>query len=725
MCKKLIYLTCFGFVLGLTLTNAANAQDPNLLGWWKLDESSGNIAYDSSGNFNDGVLTQVGGFLIADPQWVYGYAGGALWLDGVDDFIEVPHDESQRPGEEVTVMAWINTPRYRGAGNSGWQAILTKGLQFRLYNLYLIDESSGLHFSIGPEGSFVGSASIATVPLNEWVHVCAQVIDGGHLYYINGEPSEPIDGAGEGTVIPRLGEETIRIGNAPENNSFLGKIDDARVYNGALSQEEIQLIMISGLSSAATLPSPDNGAQEVPRTTLLSWKEGQYSDTRNVYFGTDFNDVNEASESEPRGVLAAERQNDTTFDPLGTDLLEFNKTYYWRVDEINDLDPNSPWKGAVWSFTTANFLTVDDFEDYNDYEPHRIFDTWKDGFGTITNGATVGYPDPDFDAGEHFVETSITHNGKQSMPFFYDNDSKYSEAERRWTDAQDWTRENVDSLTIWFRGHPAKVSSFAEEPTGIFTVKGIGGDIWDRFDEFHFAYKELSGSVKMIAKVDSIENTDPYAKAGIMIRDTLDANARYCALLMTPENGVRYQYRTSVNNITDREFDPNVAVPSWVRLERTSGGLVRAYYSADGDTWTPFTLKAITMSMPIYIGLAVTSHDPIVPCEAKFSNVDFPDTTVDPEWTAQDIGVPTNEVEPMYVVLNGSAVVYHDDPNASLIDEWTRWEIPLQRFADLGINLSSVNSFGIGFGNRNNPQAGGQGKMYIDDIRLYLPAVTE
>ena len=79
MCKQLIYLTCFGLMLGLSLISAANAQDPDLMGWWKLDEKSGTIAYDSSGNGNDGDLIQTDGNPINNPQWVYGYAGGALW----------------------------------------------------------------------------------------------------------------------------------------------------------------------------------------------------------------------------------------------------------------------------------------------------------------------------------------------------------------------------------------------------------------------------------------------------------------------------------------------------------------------------------------------------------------------------------------------------------------------------------------------------------------------
>ena len=85
----------------------------------------------------------------------------------------------------------------------------------------------------------------------------------------------------------------------------------------------------------------------------------------------------------------------------------------------------------------------------------------------------------------------------------------------------------------------------------------------------------------------------------------------------------------------------------------------------------------------------------------------------------QDIGILSNAAEQMYVVLNESAVVNNDNPNAAQLAEWTEWRIDLQDFADLGVDLTNVDSIGIGFGERNNPQAGGSGLVFFDDIRLY------
>jgi hypothetical protein len=129
------------------------------------------------------------------------------------------------------------------------------------------------------------------------------------------------------------------------------------------------------------------------------------------------------------------------------------------------------------------------------------------------------------------------------------------------------------------------------------------------------------------------------------------------------------------------------------------------------------------MTSNVYIGLAVTSHNNNSTCEAKFSNVKITGT-VGTQWMNQDIGILNNDPEPLYVAVSNTAdnpaVVIHDDPAAATIDTWTEWVIPLQAFADQGINLTNVDSIAIGLGTRGNQTTpGGSGKMYFDDIRLY------
>jgi len=132
-------------------------------------------------------------------------------------------------------------------------------------------------------------------------------------------------------------------------------------------------------------------------------------------------------------------------------MLEWDTAYYWRIDEVNNTNPDSPWTGILWSFTTANFLIVDDFESYNDLDPadpdsNRIFNVWLDGFDDPTNGSLVGYDTPPF------AEQIIVHGGNQSMPLYYDNSVGYSEATLTLTYPRDWTEKGVNTLTIWFRG---------------------------------------------------------------------------------------------------------------------------------------------------------------------------------------------------------------------------------------------------------------------------------
>ncbi len=131
------------------------------------------------------------------------------------------------------------------------------------------------------------------------------------------------------------------------------------------------------------------------------------------------------------------------------------------------------------------------------------------------------------------------------------------------------------------------------------------------------------------------------------------------------------------------------------------------------------------MDTPAYIGLAVTSTNVEAACEAKFSNVSFGDTSVGPQWTDQDIGITSNAAETMYVTVgDGSgtaAKAYHADPDAALIGDWTEWNIPLMDFSGQGVVLTDISKLAIGFGGADNPQPGGSGLVYIDDIRLYLP----
>jgi len=280
-------------------------------------------------------------------------------------------------------------------------------------------------------------------------------------------------------------------------------------------------------------------------------------------------------------------------------------------------------------------------------------------------------------------------------------------------------------LSLWFHGIPASVGSFVEGPVGTYTMTAAGVDIWDTADEMHYAFKTLSGIGSISAKVESLQNTDDFAKAGVMIRNSLDPDSAYTSLLLTPANGVRFQYRQNAGDITDREFDDTLVAPYWIKLERDAGSGFRGYTSPDGINWQQFTLRpSVTMGTDVYIGLALTSHVAGVTCEAVFSNVTTTGT-ISGQWTSQDIGIVSNAAEPLYVALSNAsgapAVVANADPAAATIDAWAEWRVPLQAFADQGINLVNVDKIAIGLGSKGGAAAGGTGTVYIDDIRLYQP----
>jgi len=705
----------------MILTSVAQAGP---VGFWRFEEGTGTIANDNSGNGRHGTL-------LGTPEWVSGPdgLGGALAFNpdgctGVDCGI---FDPTNGTGQ-FTVALWAF---WDGTGTD--QHFLSKSNEWGADTMMFQIELWGAHTEaaytdrVGISYAPAGSVPFSIMPTNEWVHL-ALTFDGRNaILYLNGVDEE---GPKPFSIGPNV-DAMVEIGytsTRPSGNYrvFHGTLDEICIYGFSLSEQEVQNIMAGRviLSGTASLPKPGNQAVEVVQGAVLSWMAGDFAAAHDVYLGKVFEDVNAAArDNDPNNVLVSRNQQGTVYVP--PEILEFGQSYYWRIDEFNDLEPNSPWKGDVWSFTVIDYFTVDNFESYTDYPPEDIFSRWKDGYGIDENGALIGYDSPDIDAGEHFVETSIVHDGEQSMPYFYNNISPatFSEARYGFSSGQDWTREGVGTLSLWFKGHPAYLGGFAEAPAGTCTVTGSGVDIWDIADQFHFAFKEISGAVKIIAKVDSISETDPFAKAGVMIRDTLDAGSTYAAVLVTPQNGVRFQYRNAAGAVTDRQFAEGITAPQWVRLERTTGGLIRAYYSADGTTWERFGLIQVAMSTPVYAGLAVTSHNVELACEAVFSDVSFPDTSVDPQWTDRDVGMLSNEPEPMYVtIVDGggtAATVYYSDPNASLIKDWTQWNIPLTAFSDRGIVLTDVGELAIGFGGADNPQPGGSGLVFFDDIRLY------
>jgi hypothetical protein len=208
-------------------------------------------------------------------------------------------------------------------------------------------------------------------------------------------------------------------------------------------------------------PQPANGAADVAMTTALSWTAATNATSHQVYLGPDKEAVRTADVSSPeyKGNPALGSES------LDPGKLAWYTLYYWRVDAVTD---TGTVKGPIWSFTTADFLLVDDFESYTDDDAagQAIWQTWIDGFGVADNGAQVGYLLPPY------CEQTIVHGGNQSMPLVYDNTDPVtnSEAQLTLTAPRDWTAEGVGTLSLWFRGS----SGNAAEPLYIAISNSTG-----------------------------------------------------------------------------------------------------------------------------------------------------------------------------------------------------------------------------------------------------------
>jgi hypothetical protein len=247
-----------------------------------------------------------------------------------------------------------------------------------------------------------------------------------------------------------LGDVTLAQGTAKDTYTYNTTVDLGGVAAkyvkltvnsgyGLMGQFGLSEVRLLYIPAQAREPQPASGTVDVGPDAVLSWRAGRGAVTHQVYLSTD-----------EQAVVDGTALADTVSEPaLNADgLLELGRTYYWKVNEINEAQTPPSWEGEIWSFSTQSSILVDDFESYND-EDNTIFDTWIDGWVNDT-GSTVGYMN------SPFAEQTIIHGGSQSMPLFYDSSSAaVSEATRTFDDPQDWTRYGVKALTLWFFGDPS------------------------------------------------------------------------------------------------------------------------------------------------------------------------------------------------------------------------------------------------------------------------------
>ncbi len=337
MCGRFICLVSLAFVLGLIPASVSNAADPDLVGWWKFEESGGTLQ-DSSGQQNDGSFN---GTLYQQP----GVVGYALGFDGIDDVMTV--GSNGHPTNTFSFGGWMKTTvtheldAESTAGTGG-----TSGQRYAFDPAHGGDANGGAGLSIGTNGISVYEHGGGYMPVlaayeaeigEDWNHIMIVYDNKQPTIYLNGQAVHT------GQASPRaVVNAPIAIGGMAYGY-FDGLMDQIQIYSRALTPSEIRNLL--GGENAYD-PSPEDQAADVLRDADLSWEPGEFAATHNVYVGNSLEEVESAT------VPTAQGLNDTSYD-LG--FMDFGKTVYWRVDEVNGTPDKTVFKGDVWSFVVEPY----------------------------------------------------------------------------------------------------------------------------------------------------------------------------------------------------------------------------------------------------------------------------------------------------------------------------------------------------------------------------------
>jgi len=212
-----------------------------------------------------------------------------------------------------------------------------------------------------------------------------------------------------------------------------------------LNQYGLSEVRMTYLPLWAHDPQPADGAEGVDVETKLSWRTGRQAAEHVVYIDT-------SDQFEQGAVDTVVSSADSASYAPG--MLDLGETYHWYVEEVNNAAPMTIWPSPVWSFTTSDYLEVDNMESYEasvDDASIAAWGTWADGFDDPSNnGSVVGYSDGG-------MEREVSHEGRQSMPIRYDNRTAMRSEGSASTDdlaiGRDWTRNDVTTLVLWFYGN--------------------------------------------------------------------------------------------------------------------------------------------------------------------------------------------------------------------------------------------------------------------------------
>ena len=742
-------LTCLiSFVLLLSISiNIANADiKSDLISYWKLDDGSGTTARDSVGS-NDGTLQ-------GDAKWAEGWVIGAVELDGNDDYVDCGEGTVFNTvcRDVITLAAWVKA---NPAAGPDWGGIIMRGYgylygdiePFDTFAMYYHRPNERMGFktnSTSPEWMASPDGSATDLFDEEWHHV-ASVYDGAEkVIYL--DAVEIVRGAATGRIGIGEGTGRVLLGGGrdvePMVIEFGGRIDEARIYDRALTQEEIVAVMenIENMPYAMS-PDPPIGTLHMDIWVTLSWKPGDFAVSHDVYLGDNPEDVNEAT----RDSELFRGNQDLTFYVAGfpgyayPDGLVPGTTYYWRIDEVNDTEPNSPWKGEIWSFSIPSKSAYSPVPaDGAELVPLDSILAWTPGFGSKLHTIYVG---EDFDTvneavgGSPIGVASYSPGPLQLAKTYYWRVDEFDGAGTYKGDVWSFTTEGAVS------GPNPADGAVDVSPTQILT--------WDAgaIAASHEVYFGADADAVMNATKTSPE----YKGARALGEESYDPGR--LALTTTyywridEVNGVNpdspwagnvWSFTTGgffvIDDFEDYDAGDNQIWYAWHDGLGYGTFGTEPYFAGNGtgaavgdETTASYCEETIVhggvKSMPVF-------YDNNKQGFSKYSEVEFALSEAR-DWTDEGFnelslwfqGVSDNAAEQLYVAVANRtgqpAVVTHDDPAAAQIGAWTKWIIPLQAFADQGINLTDIDRIMIGFGTRGNlTSPGGAGKMYFDDIRL-------
>jgi hypothetical protein len=418
-------------------------DDASLRLHYKLDEISGGTAYDSSGYGNHGDVDNED-----DAGWnpEGGQFGGAFGFND-DNRIDAPDEATISLMNSISISCWLKDSFKNDSNN------IVFGIGGGLYEISAsvpMSDGRTVEWRAGNDSNdvlrwdmFLDDINPRT--LSDWHHwVFVKDETAGEInMYFDGELVDSNDSVD--TTLIRLRESELSIGAASGNpDDMIGSVDDFRLYDIALDADQVTSLFRGGELELAWAPEPRSGASDVDPNVVLSWEPGDYALEHDVYIGNTYAEVADANTTDTSGIYI-DRFADVPDNnyPL-PDPLPLGSIRYWRIDEVNEFDVNSPWKGKVWKFTVANYLVIDDFESYT-YPPDILWHTWENP------DWTGSYPELGRDPYDR------VHFGTQSMKYIYNNDYYgvyYSEIERNYDSAQNWEYGGVKMLTIFFYGLP-------------------------------------------------------------------------------------------------------------------------------------------------------------------------------------------------------------------------------------------------------------------------------